>query len=90
MRVLLAVDGSPHSQLAVDAFAERPWPDGTIVRVLTVSHAAVPLAIDPAFVAAAAHVVQTARTPTARFMSLATHTAPSMQRRDQRFVTFRA
>jgi nucleotide-binding universal stress UspA family protein len=60
MKVLLAVDGSPHSQLAVDAVAERPWPDGTIVRVLTVIHAAVPLAVDPAFVAAAAHVVQTA------------------------------
>jgi hypothetical protein len=32
MRVLLAVDGSPHSQLAVDAVAERPWPDGTTRR----------------------------------------------------------
>ena len=60
MRVLLAVDGSPHSQLAVAAVAERPWPDGTIVEVLTVIHAAAPLAIDPAFVIAAAHVEQIA------------------------------
>ncbi len=60
MRVLLAVDGSPHSQLAVAAVADRPWPDGTIVEVLTVIHAAAPLAIDPAFVMAAAHVDQIA------------------------------
>ncbi len=60
MKVLLAVDGSPHSQLAVDAVAERPWPDGTIVQVLTVIHASAPLAIDPAFVIAAAHVDQVA------------------------------
>jgi nucleotide-binding universal stress UspA family protein len=60
MRVLLAVDGSPHSALAVGAVAERPWPDGTIVEVLNVIHAAAPLAIDPAFVMAAAHVDQLA------------------------------
>ena len=60
MKVLLAVDGSPHSQLAVAAVAERRWPDGTIVEVLTVIHAAAPLALDPAFVMAAAHVDQIA------------------------------
>src|SRR5688572_4739467 len=60
MKVLLAVDGSPHSQLAVAAVAERPWPEGTNVQVLTVIHAAAPLAIDPAFVIAAAHVDQIA------------------------------
>ena len=60
MRVLLAVDGSPHSQLAVTEVAERSWPDDTVIEVLTVIHAAAPLAIDPAFVIAAAHVDQTA------------------------------
>jgi nucleotide-binding universal stress UspA family protein len=60
MRVLLAVDGSPHSELAVRAVAERPWLDGTIIEVLNVIHAAAPLAIDPAFVMAAAHVDQLA------------------------------
>jgi nucleotide-binding universal stress UspA family protein len=60
MRVLLAVDGSPHSQLAAEAVAERPWPDGIIVQVLTVIHVLAPLAIDPAFVIAAAHVDQVA------------------------------
>jgi nucleotide-binding universal stress UspA family protein len=60
MRVLLAVDGSRYSQLAVAAVAEREWPDGTIVQVITVIHAAAPLMIDPAFIMAAAHVDQIA------------------------------
>jgi nucleotide-binding universal stress UspA family protein len=59
MRVLLAVDGSPHSHIAVEEVAERLWPEGTSVEVLTVIHAPAPLAIDPAFVLAAAHVQQT-------------------------------
>src|SRR5688572_5603631 len=59
MRVLLAVDGSPHSHIAVEEVAERLWPEGTQVEVLTAIHAAAPLAIDPAFVLAAAHVQQT-------------------------------
>ena len=58
MKVLLAVDGSPHSQIAVEEVAERLWPEGTSVKVLTVIHAAAPLAIDPAFVLAAAHIEQ--------------------------------
>ena len=59
MRVLLAVDGSPHSDIAVEEVAERLWPEGTSVEVLTVIHAVAPLALDPAFVLAAAHVEQT-------------------------------
>ena len=34
MRILVATDGSPHSQPALDAVLSRPWPEGTIVRVL--------------------------------------------------------
>ena len=59
MRVLLAIDGSPFSQAAVTDVAERPWPKGTAVEILTVIHSAVPMAIDPAFVIAAIHVDQT-------------------------------
>ena len=58
MRVLLAVDGSPHSHIAVAEVADRPWPDATIIQVLTVIHAAAPMVIDPAFAMAAAHVDQ--------------------------------
>lgn len=60
MRVLLAIDGSPFSQAAVEAVAGRPWPDGTAIEILTVIHSAVPMAIDPALVIAAIHVDQTA------------------------------
>lgn len=36
MRILLAIDGSAHAQAAVDEVARRPWPTGSIIRVLTV------------------------------------------------------
>jgi nucleotide-binding universal stress UspA family protein len=35
MRILLAIDGSPHSQAAVDEVARRPWPTGSTVRVMS-------------------------------------------------------
>ena len=35
MKILLAVDGSPPSEAAVDELCSRPWPDGTEVRVVT-------------------------------------------------------
>src|SRR5438874_245278 len=35
MKILLAVDGSPHSFVAADEVARRPWPSGTVVRVLS-------------------------------------------------------
>ena len=36
MRILLATDGSAHSQAAVDEIVRRPWPPGSVVRVLSV------------------------------------------------------
>jgi nucleotide-binding universal stress UspA family protein len=36
MKILLAVDGSPHSQEAVDEVARRPWPSKSTIRVLSV------------------------------------------------------
>jgi hypothetical protein len=35
MRVLLAVDGSPYSEAAVNEVASRIWPELTEVRVIT-------------------------------------------------------
>ena len=58
MRILLAIDGSPHSHAALAEVRRRPWPSGTVVQILTVIHAAAPLVIDPALVIAAAHVEQ--------------------------------
>jgi len=35
MKILLAVDGSPCSDAAIDEVARRPWPEGSSVKVLT-------------------------------------------------------
>jgi nucleotide-binding universal stress UspA family protein len=59
MKVLLAIDGSPHSAAALDVVASRPWPVGTKLEVLTVVHSGTPLLLDPAFVMAAIHVETT-------------------------------
>jgi nucleotide-binding universal stress UspA family protein len=58
VKVLLAIDGSAHSEVAIAEVARRPWPTGTQVLVLTVIHAKAPLLPDPSFVLAAAHVEQ--------------------------------
>lgn len=34
MKILLAVDGSPCSDVAVEEIANRPWPNGSMVKVL--------------------------------------------------------
>ena len=36
MRILIAYDGSPDSELAVDEVARRPWPQGSKVRLVSV------------------------------------------------------
>ena len=56
MKVLLAVDGSPHSHAALVQFAKQPWPKGTEVQILTVIHPSIPLFIELTLVIAAAHV----------------------------------
>jgi len=35
MKILLAIDGSPCSNAAVEEVARRPWPEGSTVKVLT-------------------------------------------------------
>ena len=36
MKILLATDGSEHSQAAVDEIAQRPFPAGSQVRIISV------------------------------------------------------
>ncbi len=36
MKILLAVDGSPHSEAAVREVAQRPWPAGSQLRIISV------------------------------------------------------
>lgn len=35
MKILLAIDGSPCSDAAVEEVARRPWPEGSSIKVLT-------------------------------------------------------
>jgi hypothetical protein len=35
MKILLAIDGSPHSQAAIDEVAQRDWPTGTKALTIT-------------------------------------------------------
>ena len=35
MKILLAVDGSVYSDAAIDSVAQRPWPRGTEIKVIT-------------------------------------------------------
>jgi nucleotide-binding universal stress UspA family protein len=57
MKILLAVDGSPFSQAAVEEVIRLPWPSGSEVRVLSVIHPFpfIPPLLDPAFTIEAAH-----------------------------------
>jgi nucleotide-binding universal stress UspA family protein len=58
MKVILAIDGSPHSHAALVEFAKQPWPNGTDVQILTVIHPSFPLVMDPLFLGVSAHVQQ--------------------------------
>jgi hypothetical protein len=42
MKILLAVDGSPCSNVAVKEVASRPWPAGSEVKVLGCVHVRIP------------------------------------------------
>lgn len=42
MKILLAIDGSPCSDAAVAEVARRPWPEGSLVKILTVLETPMP------------------------------------------------
>jgi nucleotide-binding universal stress UspA family protein len=42
MKILIAFDGSPSAEAAVDEVAARPWPKGTEVRLVTVLERPIP------------------------------------------------
>jgi len=44
MKTLLAIDGSPCSDAAVEEVSRRPWPEGSSIKVLTVFELPTPLA----------------------------------------------
>jgi nucleotide-binding universal stress UspA family protein len=47
MKILLAVDGSTCSELAVDEVTRRPWPTGSEIKVISVMEIPVMPAIEP-------------------------------------------
>ena len=58
MKVLVAIDGSPHSEAAIAEVVRRQWPAGSEILVLTVVHPGAPLLLDPSLALAAAYVQQ--------------------------------
>ncbi|HKX27161.1 MAG TPA: universal stress protein [Blastocatellia bacterium] len=42
MKILLAVDGSRSSEVAVNRVARRPWPEGSKIKVISVAEAHLP------------------------------------------------
>ncbi len=56
LRVLVATDGSPCSDRAVQSVAIRPWPAGSQIEVISIVHARIPEFPDPQLMIEAAHV----------------------------------
>ena len=46
MKILLAIDDSPHSRSAVESMRQRPWPQETVVRILSVVQPIPPFATE--------------------------------------------
>ena len=47
MKILLAVDGSVHSDAAVEELTKRPWPVQSEIKVITASEVPVPMGMEP-------------------------------------------
>jgi len=47
MRVLLPIDGSQFSEAALDEVANRPWPDGSEVRIVTAAEVPMIIGLEP-------------------------------------------
>jgi nucleotide-binding universal stress UspA family protein len=47
MRILLAIDGSPCSETAINEVARRPWPAGSDIRIVSAFEVPLPLSPTP-------------------------------------------
>lgn len=47
MKILLAVDGSAHSDAAVDEIAKRPWPPESEIKVITAAETPIMVGTEP-------------------------------------------
>jgi nucleotide-binding universal stress UspA family protein len=77
MRILLAIDGSPHSQDAVDEVMNRPWPSTTTIRVLSAIQPYTPPATE--FVVAGTTIDDIRRQQTADAQRLIDHAASALK-----------
>ena len=80
MKILLAVDGSSHSQEAIDQVAKRPWPSRSTVRVLSVIQPYTPPATE--FVLAGATLEDIRRQQTADAERLTARAADAVKAAD--------
>ena len=55
MKILLAIDGSPCSRVAVEEACRHRWPAGSTLKVLSVIHVRGPESGDPLFLATSFH-----------------------------------
>jgi nucleotide-binding universal stress UspA family protein len=78
MKILLAIDGSPHSEAAVRELAGRPWPPKSTVRILIAVPAYAPPAVEFALTGETAGEIQHDHAKVAE--DLATRVAESLQR----------
>jgi nucleotide-binding universal stress UspA family protein len=85
MRVLLAVDGSSHTEVLADDVSRRYWASGTEIEVITVIHSRFPLIPDPAFTMVASYVQDTLQR-TERAPGLVDAVADRIRRRQPRTV----
>jgi nucleotide-binding universal stress UspA family protein len=79
MKILLAIDDSQYSAEAVEEVASRPWPPGTMVRVLSAVHIA-QIATEPMFVASV-DTDKVRREMTKFYEELTTRAADSLRNR---------
>lgn len=56
MKILLATDGSPCSDRAVQSVAMRPWPADSQIEIVSVVHTRIPDFPDPQLMIEAAHI----------------------------------
>jgi len=81
MKILLAIDGSPCSEAAVREIAARQWPEGSVVKILSVATVLLPdVPLDPFFVTYAAHM-EMMKKERARLQDLVERTASELRER---------
>jgi nucleotide-binding universal stress UspA family protein len=47
MKILLAVDGSPYSDAAIEELAKRPWPSKSEIKVITAAETPIVVGMEP-------------------------------------------